>query len=314
MRGIAWGLVVVGLCAAPSLARDVFVSNVAGDDRFTGERPPGAQSGSSGPVRTIGRALKLAGPGDRIVLDNTGQPYRESITLATSQRSGLPHERFTLIGNGAVLDGSLPVPVDAWQHYAGAVFRFHPPRLGGQMLFLDGRPAPRVADDPLADRPPTLEPGQWCEHRGDIYFCVEKTKLPADYALTFAALQTGITLYHCGEVTIADLTVQGFRIDGISAFNSAHDVELVGVTARGNARAGITVGPASLVLLSGCLVGDNGEAQLLTLPYSETLVRSCDLLGNTAPGWVDQGGSVTVDGEPLTGGRDEILFQEPETP
>lgn len=314
MRAVAWGLIVVGLWSLPVLARDIHVSNVAGDDRFNGELPDESGTERSGPVRTIGKALRLADAGDRIVLANTGQPYRESIALATSHHSGLPTQRFALVGNGAILDGSLPVPSEAWEPYAGAVFRFRPRRLGDQMLFLDGRPAARVAANPQVDAPPDLEPLQWCDHRGTIYFCVEKTKLPGDYPLTYAAFQTGITLIHCRAVTISDLTVQGFQVDGISAFNSATDVKLIGLTVRGNARAGLSVGPASQVLLNGCLIGDNGEAQLLTQPDSETHIHACNLLGNTADAWVDQGGTVTLNGEAIAGGKEAILVEEPQAP
>ena len=52
------------------------------------------------------------------------------------------------------------------------------------------------------------------------------------------------------------------------------------------------MGGASLAEIDASLLGDNGQAQLLTLPYSETHLRSTHLLCNTAPGWVDQGGRV----------------------
>ena len=44
----------------------------------------------------------------------------------------------------------------------------------------------------------------------------------------------------------------------------------MGVTAHGNGRSGVCVSGASIVELVGCLVGNNGQAQLLTLPLSET--------------------------------------------
>ena len=56
---------------------------------------------------------------------------------------------------------------------------------------------------------------------GQIYFCVEQTKLPGDYRLSYARQQTGITLFHVDYVLITDLIVQGFQLDGINLFNSA---------------------------------------------------------------------------------------------
>ena len=289
----------------PATARDIFVDNLAGNDRATGRQPQQAADGT-GPLRTIRAALCLARSSDVIVLANTRQPYRESISVVGSCRSGTAEEPFIIRGNGAVLDGSIPVPPAAWEPYRGAVFRFRPPHLGYQQLFLDDRPATRVSVAPTAGGPPKLEPRQWCLLDGQIYFCVEATKLPADYRLRYAHEQTGITLYHVEHVLITDLTVQAFQVDGISLQNSARDVALVGVTCRGNGRSGVTVGGASLADIGHSLLADNGWAQLLTLPYSETHVRDSRLLSYTAPAWADQGGRVYLDGKRVEGGREEL--------
>lgn len=284
---------------------DIFVDNVAGDDRATGHQSHHVPDGS-GPIQTIGKALHRAQGGDAIVLANTQRPYRESISLVGSCHSGTAQEPFTLRGNGAILDGSAPVPPAAWENYAGPVFRFRPPHLGCQQLFLDDRPATRVFVARTAGGPPDLRPRQWCLLDGQIYFCVDSTKLPRDYRLRYAHNQTGITLYHVEHVLIADLVVQAFQIDGISLHNSARDVSLAGVTCRGNGRSGVTVGGASLADIDHTLLSDNGQAQLLTLPYSETHARHSRLLGYTAPGWVDQGGRVYLDGKRVESGLDQF--------
>lgn len=304
-------LILCLLLAAAAAARDIYVSNVAGDDHYTGLSSEGRDDGS-GPVNTIGRALRLATAGDRIVLAKTGEPYRESIALVGSRNSGYPNAPFTIEGNGAILDGSAPILPAAWKHHAGSVFRFQPPQKGFQQLFLDGRPAQRVPVSHLSDSPPKLEPLQWAMQGGCIYFCVEPTKLPSDYRLSYARLATGITLYHVDRVAISDLTVQGFQIDGLSAFNSARNVYLSGITCRGNGRSGATVGGAAVVEIDACLLGNNGQAQLLTLPQSEVFIQNSRLLGNTAAGWVDQGGKVYWGGERIEGGREEIKPAEEE--
>jgi hypothetical protein len=107
------------------------------------------------------------------------------------------------------------------------------------------------------------------------------------------------------NVVVRDLVIQGFQLDGISAHNSARRVSIEGVTCRGNGRSGIAVGGASLVEVVGCLIGDNAEAQLLTLPLSETRVRDTKLLSNTAPAWVNEGGRVSIDDRRVEGGIDE---------
>jgi hypothetical protein len=298
-------LILAAMPAAPAAARDIFVNNMSGDEGATG-RHAEPNPDRTGPVMSIAKALRLAERGDRIVLAKTAQPYRESITLAGGDHSGFSHEPFVVQGSGATLDGSAPVPRGAWEFYRGATFRFRPPHLEHQQLFLGGRPVPRVIAGRVADRPPELKPLEWCLHEEHIYFCVEPTKLPDDYALSYADKRVGITLFHVQHVAILDLTVQGFQLDGINAFNSAKKVHLEGVTCRGNGRSGIVVGGASLVDIEACLVGNNGVAQLLSLPLSETHVRNSDLLGNTAPAWVDQGGRVYVGPKQIEGGLEAI--------
>jgi hypothetical protein len=291
--------------SSTAVGRDIFVDNTAGDDRMTGQEPQ-PTSLQNGPVHSITKALKLAANGDTIVLANTNVPYRETITLAGSRNSGTSAEPFTIRGNGAILDGSAPVPLNAWQPCGESLFRFSPPRTGYQQLFLDDLPAVRVFASRTAGGPPELQPRQWCSWRGEVYFRVEPLKLPSDYRLSYASQQTGITLLHVENVVIADLIVQGFLVDGINAFNSDRHVSIVGVTCRGNGRSGLTIGGASLASLDQSLLGDNGEAQLLTLPYSETHVRNTNLLGNTAPGWVDHGGRVYLGDDRQQGGADEV--------
>jgi hypothetical protein len=296
-------LLIVLLLWSPAMGREVYVNNVAGDDRFSGDRAqdPG---GLGGPVRTLVKALRLAGPGDTIVLAKTEAPYRESISLVGSRHSGTAQQPFTIQGNGAILDGSAPAPPKAWENTKGPVFRLRVPPVSSPMLFLDGRPAVRAFAAETAKEPPELKPRQWCSVAGQVYFCVEKSKLPGDYKLSCAQMQTGITLFHVENVRIAALTVQGFQVDGISLANSAREVSLANVTCRGNGRAGVAVGGASSVAIRASLLGDNGQTQLLTLPHSETQVDNTHLLSNSGPGWIDRGGRVTIDGKRVQGGQD----------
>ncbi len=306
MRTFGRFLVLSLFMTAPAAARDIHVSNVGGDDSFLGIQV-NSRGDRTGPVRTIARALQLANGGDRIVLAKTGEPYRESITLVGRRHSGYPELPFTIDGNGATLDGSMPVPAGEWENYSGAIFRFQPPRKDFFQLFHDGVPVLRTT----AERIQKPTPPVWCVQRGEFFLRVAPDKLPDDYGLYYASKQTGITLLHVSRVRIIDLTVQGFRIDGISAFNSARDVYLGGITARGNGRSGISVGGASVVEIDQSLSGNNGEAQLLTLAHSKTTVVRSELLSNTAPAWLDRGGRVLIDGQLVHGGIDEQDVKPP---
>ena len=66
-------LTVVLLLAWSSdlVARDIYVDNIAGDDRRDGSSAA-ARGPDGGPVRSIGRALSIAEAQDRILIQNTG--------------------------------------------------------------------------------------------------------------------------------------------------------------------------------------------------------------------------------------------------
>ena len=313
MRNIPGVLLIWIALASTTAGRDIFVSNTGGDDRATGQSPR-SQPDRSGPVETIAKALRLAAGGDQIVLTDTGRPYHESISLVGVRHSGSALQPLLIVGNGAVLDGSAAVPADQWQHAGGGAYRFHPPRMGSQQLFLDGQPAIRVPVGHLAGSPPKLPPRQWCVFEGDIFFRAEKDKTPADYRLDYAALPVGITLYQVDHVGISDLTVQGFQLDGINAMSDARNVRLSEVTCRGNGRYGLSVGGASQVEIDSCLLGSNGTAGLFTAPYSEAQIFRSRLPGGTAPGWVDSGGRVWLGPKRVRGGLETIKAEDAPRP
>jgi hypothetical protein len=278
-------------------AIELYVDNELGSDDLDGRSLAMTAALHAGPLRTITRALQIAHAGDRIHLTNNRTPYRESVTIFSGNNGVGVGGPFTIEGNGATLSGSFPVPRKAWENYRGDIFRFTPEHAAFGQLFLDARPAKRR----YLARPeaiPNLNPLEWCLSDGMIYFRVDSDKLPDEYPLTYAAQTVGITLYQVRGVLIRDLIVEGFQLDGINAHDRATECVLDGVIARGNGRAGVAVGGASEVRLINCLLGDNGDAQLLTDGPSKTFVRSSRLLDNTAPPLLRRGGEVWEEGEP----------------
>jgi hypothetical protein len=287
-------LLVVGCTAAPAQARELFVDNLAGDDGNNGELPTPSLEG--GPVRTIGRALAVAKPGDRITVAKTAEPYREQLSLSAANHSGIGAMPLTIAGNGAVLDGSAPVPANGWEFVRKQLFRFRPPRGGFHRLFLAGKPAERVAVDAATGQLPQLTATQWCSHDGYIYFATEANNAPRDYDLTYAALPTGITLYHVHDVVILDLVVQGFQRDGVNAADGVRNCRLGGLTVRGNGRSGLAVSGSSQVGCDGLLAGDNGKAQVHVERWATLDLENCNLLEGSAPAVENRGGRLYVDG------------------
>lgn len=277
-----------------------------------------------GPCRTIAKALRLARASDRIVLADSGEPYRECITLQGAPHSGGPERPFVIVGNGAVLDGSQPVHPDLWEHVADGTYRFQPKRTRHQQLFLNSRPLVRVRVDNNNLTLPRLQPMQWCLFDRHVYLNLKqptkpeeaefvpedvlelaKTEgwryVPQQYDLSHTHHTVGVTLYDVRNIVVADLTVQGFQLDGINAHDKAFNTQLIGVVCRGNGRSGITVAGASRVKITESLMGNNGEAQLRVEGYCVAEVVDCEILAFSAPAIIRDGGDVSIDGLPLRG-------------
>lgn len=292
LRSIAAFSIVIAV-ARSSVATDIYVNNVNGDDRYNGGAPTTRTQGS-GPLRTIATALKIARKGDRIILAQTTEPYRESITLQGARNSGYETNPFELVGNGAVIDGSVPVPSRAWRHVKGELFRFQPRLTSFQQFFLDDLPVDRLQVS--NEQPPQkLKPLQWCLYDRGIYFRTEPGRVPQDYNLTYADQRVGITLYEVRHVVISNLVIQGCQIDGVNAHDGVFNVAITDTICRGNGRSGISVGGASRLRIEDCAIGDNGKAQVRTEGYSKTWLIDCNLIGNTAPKLERNGGQVFIE-------------------
>ena len=287
--------ILAGLTAFPAAARDVFVNNRAGDDHFNGHFATEGQGALSGPVQSLAKALRVADTGDRIIIANTGEPYRESVSLSGPRHSGFNFRPLVIDGNGATLDGS--APAEDWQPVGGDLFRFRPERMAFGILFAQGRPLVRVPAGPPTVGVPPLQPMQWALHEGWIYFRVEPDRLPDQYQLSYAKLQVGLTLYKVEQVAITNLVVQGFELDGINCQDVRPTTTLDHITARWNGRSGIAVCGASHANLDACLVEGNGQSQLHIEGTSDVNATGCELIPKSAPIWLLNGGRLSIDGK-----------------
>ncbi|MFT7642023.1 MAG: hypothetical protein ACI9G1_003779 [Pirellulaceae bacterium] len=297
-RLIRWTGFLLSLAMLAKLAgaREIYVNNQLGDNQRDGysEKSHGA---GAGPVRTLKRALEIASAGDKILLANTGDPYRESVTLQSKKHSGLGSRAFTIDGQGAILDGRGAVPSTAWEGVASDVFRYRPHMKAFALLYLNGLPGEEVKVKKGAEARPKLGEKQWCLFRGHVYFRVEAEKTLGQYNIEHTTLPVGLTLYDVDKVIIVNLIVQGFQLDGINAHDNVFDTRMIGLVSRGNGRSGVSVGGASRVRLEACLIGNNGQAQLRTEGFSRTQVINCDLLENPAPKILQEGGKVFVEND-----------------
>ena len=80
----------------------------------------------------------------------------------------------------------------------------------------------KLGEDEL--KVPKLEPLQWCLLGGYVYFRVEDNRQPAEYQLTQTGHVAGVTLYRVRHVSLADLVLQGYQLDGLNAHDGAEQV------------------------------------------------------------------------------------------
>ena len=285
-------LVVCAWLSSVGLAREIYVNNRNGNDALDGGLP--TSSGLEvGPVRTLAKAMRLARPGDRIHLANTGEPYREAVTMQGGKNSGT-HGGLPLIveGNGAVIEGTRPIADNTWESIGGGVFRTPCYIQSFQVLFLNGEPAARLPLNSASESKPKLEPREYFVWDGYIYFRVEEGRIPQSYEATCAGLTTGLTLYDVRNVIIKDLVIRGFAFDGVNALDNVSDVRLENVVCTENGRSGFSLGGASKLTLDRCEAKFNHTAQLRVEEFADVLVIDCKLDPKAAPATTTEGGRI----------------------
>jgi hypothetical protein len=275
--------------ATPATARDIFVDNVLGDDR-KGGRSPDWRAPGGGPCRSIAKALRIAQPGDRIIVTNTGMPYRECLSVQGARHSGEASYPLQIIGNGATLDGTMALAEAQWEYVSGTIFRTHPARMSYQQVFLDDVPA--VRRQPAAGAVITLAPREWCLVDGWLYFACDKDRLPQNYNLTCCLHPAAFTLYDVHDVIIDNFVIRGYYLDGVNCHDNVTRSDLIGLDCQYNGRSGISIGGASRVRIDSCTAAGNGAAQIRTEGYSITLLVENQLDATSAPAIVREGGQV----------------------
>lgn len=262
--------------AGPCRAAVIYVDNRRGDDAYDG-RLPEPVSPFVGPVQTIARGLQLARTGDTVHVASTGVPYYESLALFGPRHSGFSTVPFTIAGNGAVVDGAVPVPASAWREIGPGLWKMTPWRKGHYQLLLgdavvpEHRPAPGAADFAK------LPVGEWTAWKGSIYYRAEFDVLPPDEPFRFAYHGVGLSLYRIRYVHVRDLTFRNFRLDGINAHDLSSDVVFENVRTVQNGRAGVAVGGSASVLLRGCELAGNRMHSLLVTEQAAAEVEESKL-------------------------------------
>jgi hypothetical protein len=280
---------------ASAAARDIFVDNLIGDDRRAGSSAA-VVGDQGGPCRSIAKALRIAQPGDRIVIAKTPEPYREGITIQGPRHSGSDRFPLVIVGNGATLDGTVPLAEAHWQYTSNNTFRTRPAHMSYQQLFVDDQPA--VRHQPPPGQLPQLALHEWCLVDGWIYFRTDEGKLPLHYNLSCCGQQVGITLYDVHDCLVEDLNLRGFWLDGVNCHDNVRRTDLIRLTTTQNGRSGISIGGSSRVRIDTCTSAANGAAQLRVEGYCTVHLVDNVLDETSAPPVVKEGGHIVTQVQP----------------
>jgi hypothetical protein len=258
--------------AGRSLAAEWYVNNRDGNDAFDG-RSILPVNESSGPLKTIGAALKRLGPGDVVHVANQGISYYESLTMVGPRFTGVMIE-----GNGAVISGARPVPLEACAPLGNGLWKFMPRRKAWYQLISAGQVVPEVAVAKGASKLPEVPPGHWTGWRGSIYLQLQPGagQRLDQLNLEFAGEEVGLTLLDVEDVYISGLEFRHFRLDGVNAHDRCRNVVLDGVRLVENGRAGLAAGGTSRVILRNSAAENNRVAQVLDSELARTRVLSSE--------------------------------------
>ncbi|MBN2456322.1 MAG: hypothetical protein JXB29_07300 [Sedimentisphaerales bacterium] len=190
-------------------ARDIYVNPNTGNDSADGLAP--TATGLSGPVKTINQAVQLARPGDTIYLGGaTFKGNGEHIGFYGT-KSGEPGKPIIVDGQGAVIDGSVPLKLADWQQVSAGLYRnttIFPEVLHShedwmlRFCFIFNGKLNRMGHSLKAPsipykKPEELQPGEWTYQKDEqaFYIKIDPTGKLGDYNIEFPIVVTGVQVH-----------------------------------------------------------------------------------------------------------------------
>jgi len=238
LRHLALGACCGSLLAGSAVARDLYVNPATGAAAANGLAA--SPAGSNGPVKTIARGLKLAGPGDTIHLAPV--VFKESATF--HNRSGEPGRPIVLDGHGATLDGSDPLNPADWQETATGLYRNDHLLKADDFALIrwffifDGRMSHmgRCSKGTRAPfkKPEDLQPGEWsfsaAEHA--FYVRIAPGQQLADARISAPIRPNGVGFGGtCEHLVVRHLTATHVYNDGFNIHGTTRDLSFEDIRA-----------------------------------------------------------------------------------
>jgi hypothetical protein len=290
-------------------ARDIYVDNTSGDDRYRGQSLQ--VSSGQGPLRSLQKAVRIAKPGDRIIVNPTNVPFREEVVINGVDRENPTADYPVVIeGNGATLDGLVPIDPMLARPLGAGLFQFETalgPQHTSDVLFVDGKPAPRGAGR-WANGMPMLQPGEFAPWNGWLCYQVAREDVIDRHAFAVSRLNVGLTIYRSNHWIVRNLTFRGYRLDGIRIHGPVEGLQFQFCRFLSNGRAGLAAYGLAEAGISDSEAIGNGKAGIVSRNFARFGLIRVRAAGSPLPVDTDPSTMVRVTAgdpqpppEPVTG-------------
>ncbi len=290
-----------------SATKEIYVNNILGSDKYDGtsSKPTGS---THGPVATMGKAVSLLKTSDRMIIANTGKPYRDSIHLF--KQSGTPEKPTMIEGNGAIMEGLETVQPSEWRVEPDGLLSLPWGNWLSFAVWVDGRiPAHRVdvtARPSINDIAPGT--GVFSSDEMRAYFRLPEGKRLQDLHLEVPKRLNGVTIHESSYVTIRNLHVRFYADDGFNEAGECYGLVFENIEASYNGEQGMSAHNAVSATVFNAYFHDNMDG-IADVQFSQTIYHGLRSVNNWRYGVLFLGGYHLVTDAQLQVNGEGIVFQ-----
>ena len=223
-------LLILTACGAllSLTAADVFVNNQTGSDANDGLAADRAAA-------TFDKAMKVAKPGDRLIIANTGTPYFESLFLKGDL--GKDGQNFVVEGNGAVVSGLGKLDMAKFELKDGQYYY----ELGKKAANLNPKIYINDQQFPEAKDKKNVQPGEFAWTGSSFVFVPAAGKSLQDYELNASLRDSGVVYMSAKNVTVRNLISEHNQNDGFNFHGSCYNLVAENIVGRNNGDDGFSI-------------------------------------------------------------------------
>jgi len=222
-------LILTALGAVLSLAAtDVFVNNQTGSDANDALAADRAAA-------TLDKAMKIAQPGDRLIIANTGKPYFESLFLRGDL--GKDGQNFVIEGNGAVISGLGKLDMSKFELKDNQYYY----ELGKKASNLNPKLYLGTQQLPETKDLKNVKPGEFAWTGSGFLFVPADGKSIKDYELNASLRDSGVVCNNAKNVTVRNLVAEHNQNDGFNFHGSCYNLIAENIVGRYNGDDGFSV-------------------------------------------------------------------------